>query len=217
MAAPDTVLRERNAARTRELILDAAERLFAEHGYETTSLSDVGREAGVSRATPGYFFGSKSELKRAVLERCFEDVRRAVREGRERARRSGQPAEVILAGTVSDYFDFVAARPHFVKLVQRETLQDDESGLDDFPVGLATGQEMIAALTAELDLPRGREAEVAEMLFSLIALTWFPHIHGRTLGRVAGVAPSSSDFLERRKRHVTELLLGWLQSQRTKP
>ena len=216
MAAPDTALRERNGARTRELILDAAERLFAEHGYETTSLSDVGREAGVSRATPGYFFGSKSELKRAVLERCFEDVRRAVRDGRERARRSGQPAEVILAGTVSDYFDFVAARPNFVKLVQRETLQEDRA-LDDFPVGLATGREMIAALASELDLPAGREAEVAEMLFSLIALTWFPHIHGRTLGRVAGIAPTSPDFLERRKRHVTDLLLGWLHSQRAKP
>jgi TetR/AcrR family transcriptional regulator len=205
--------RERNPSRTRELILDAAERLFAEQGYEETSLSAVGREAGVSRATPGYFFGSKSELKRAVLERCFEDVRRAVREGRERALRSGQPPEVILAGTVSDYFDFVAARPNFVRLVQREALQEEHS-LDGFPLGLVTGREMVAALTQELALPPGREAAVAEMLFSLIALTWFPHIHGHTLGRVAGLEPAAADFLDRRKRHVTELLLGWLRTQR---
>jgi AcrR family transcriptional regulator len=213
MAAPDTIARERNPIRTRELILDAAERLFAEQGFEETSLSDVGRAAGVSRATPGYFFGSKAELKRAVLERCFEDVRRAVREGRERARRSGQPPEVILAGTVSDYFDFVAARPNFVRLVQREALQEEHS-LDELPLGLVTGREMVAALTQELDLPPGREAAVADMLFSLIALTWFPHIHGHTLGRVAGLEPAAPDFLDRRKRHVTELLLGWLRAQR---
>jgi AcrR family transcriptional regulator len=216
MAAPDTLTRERerNPARTREMILDAAERLFAERGYEETSLSDVGRSAGVSRATPGYFFGSKAELKQAVLERCFEDVRRAVREGRERARRSGQSPEVILAGTVSDYFDFVAARPNFVKLVQREALQEDQP-FERFPLGLATGREMMAALSAELELPPGREPEVAEMLFSLIALTWFPHIHGRTFGTVAGVEPDAADFLERRKRHVTDLLLGWLRIQRS--
>jgi AcrR family transcriptional regulator len=40
-------------------ILDAAEHLFAERGYEATSLQLVGDSAGVSRATPGYFFGSR--------------------------------------------------------------------------------------------------------------------------------------------------------------
>ena len=63
--------KERNPARSREAILDAGEALFAESGYEGTSLSDVGTLAGVSRGTPGYFFGSKAELYRAVLERCF--------------------------------------------------------------------------------------------------------------------------------------------------
>ena len=206
--------RERNPARTRELILDAAERLFATRGFEETSLTDVGREAGVSRATPGYFFGSKAELKAAVLERCFEDVRLAVREGRDRALQSGHSPEVILAGIVSDYFDFIAARPNFVKLVQREALAD-ERGLEGLPLGLSTGQEMIAAMVQELDLPTGCESELSEMVFSLIALTWFPHTHGHTLGRVAGLEPSAPDFLDRRKRHVTELLLGWLRSHRS--
>src|SRR5437867_9864753 len=108
--------RERNPERSKELILDAAERLFAERGYEETSLADVGRLAGVSRATPGYFFGSKAELHRAVLERCFADVRRAVREGKARALASGQTAEVVLAGAVADYADFIASRPNFVRL-----------------------------------------------------------------------------------------------------
>src|SRR5438034_10040878 len=97
---PKSRERERNPDRSREHILDAAEQLFAERGYEETSLADVGKLAGVSRATPGYFFGSKAELHRAVLERCFADVRRAAREGRERALASGRTAGVILAGAV---------------------------------------------------------------------------------------------------------------------
>src|ERR1043166_2004165 len=110
---PELRERERNPDRSRERLLDSAEQLFAEKGYEETSLADVGRLAGVSRATPGYFYGSKAELHRAVLDRCFADVRRAVREGRERALASGQTPEVILAGAVADYADFVAARPKF--------------------------------------------------------------------------------------------------------
>ena len=204
--------RERNATRSRELILDAAERLFAERGYEATSLSDVGREAGLSRATPGYFFGSKAELHRAVLERCFGEVREAVRAGRERALASGHAPEVVLAGAVSDYFDFIAARPYFVKLIQREALSERRA-LDGLPLSLATGQEMIAALTQELRLEDEDPAEVAQMVFSLIALTWFPHIQGNTLGTVIGIETSAPDFLARRKRHVTDLLMGWLAAR----
>ena len=106
----------------RAAILDAAERLFAERGYDATSLNEVGAAAGVSRGTPGYFFGSKAELYRAVLERAFAEVREAVRAGRARALASSQSPEAILAGAVSDYFDFLAARPNFVRLIEREAL-----------------------------------------------------------------------------------------------
>ena len=70
----------RDAARTRAAILDAAEQLFAERGFDATSLNDIAREAHVSRATPSYFFGSKEGLYVAVLERVFADRQAAARE-----------------------------------------------------------------------------------------------------------------------------------------
>ncbi|MEA2714337.1 MAG: hypothetical protein QOK27_2298, partial [Gemmatimonadales bacterium] len=75
----------RNPDRSRVAILDAAEQLFADQGYDATSLNQVGTVAGVSRGTPGYFFGSKADLYQAVLDRSFAEVREAVREGRARA------------------------------------------------------------------------------------------------------------------------------------
>lgn len=93
---------ERNPARTREAILDAAEKLFADKGFQGASLNDVGALAGVSRGTPGYFFGAKADLYRAVLERCFDRVREAVRSGRARALASHERPEVVLAGVVGE-------------------------------------------------------------------------------------------------------------------
>src|SRR5947207_15793219 len=86
--------KERNAERSRTAILRAAERLFATQGYEATSLNDVGAAAGVSRGTPGYFFGSKPELYQAVLDHSFNEVREAVRAGRARALASSQSHEI---------------------------------------------------------------------------------------------------------------------------
>jgi TetR/AcrR family transcriptional regulator len=212
--APASRERERNADRTRTLILRAAERLFADRGFERTSLSQVGEAAGVSRATPGYFFGSKAELYRAVIERSFEEVRDAVRRGRERALESGQAPEVVLAGAVSDYVDFIAARPYFVKLIERDALSD-QPVLDAMPLGIAVGRDMVDALTQELALVDVDPDDVAHLLFSLLALTWFPHIHGQALSRVIGLDAENPAFLAARKRHVTELFLGWLRARQT--
>lgn len=202
----------RDAERSRELILDAAERLFAEKGYETTSLADVGRVAGVSRATPGYFFGSKAELHRAVIERCFADVRRAVREGQARALASGRTPDVVLAGAVADYAEFVAARPNFVRLIEREALSD-RTVLDGMPLRLAVWQEALAAFRQELGLDISDTAEAAHLLLSLVALTWFPIIHGKTFLKAVGLDPAAPELAEQRKRHITTLLLGALRER----
>ncbi|MDQ3136966.1 MAG: TetR family transcriptional regulator [Gemmatimonadota bacterium] len=202
---PQPVERERNAARSRTAILNAAERLFAEHGFDATSLTAVGTAAGVSRGTPGYFFGSKAELYRAVLDRAFAEVREAVRSGRARALASSRTAETILAGAVSDYFDFLAARPNFVRLIEREAL----SGARQLEGAghLSAGQEALAAISAELGLDDAESGEAAHLLLSVIALCWFPLIHAHTVAPAVGVELQTAADLERRRRHVVDLIL----------
>ena len=58
----DPGLRERKKARTRQVIADAAARLFAERGYEQVAVSDVAREAEVSEQTVYNYFQTKEQL-----------------------------------------------------------------------------------------------------------------------------------------------------------
>lgn len=51
------------------LILDAAEELFAQQGFDATSIRAVTRHAGMNPAAVHYHFGSKEVLLRALLER----------------------------------------------------------------------------------------------------------------------------------------------------
>jgi TetR/AcrR family transcriptional regulator len=201
--------RIRNPERSRAAILDAAEHLFADQGYDATSLNQVGASAGVSRGTPGYFFGSKADLYQAVLDRSFADVREAVREGRARALASNESAETILAGAVSDYFDFLAARPNFVRLIEREALSG--SRLPHGVSHLSAGQEALAAISAELGLDDSPSGEASQLLLSIISLCWFHLIHGQTVAPAVGVRLEDADDLERRKRHVISLVLHGLR------
>ena len=64
----------RGAAATKERIMEAAEALFLEHGFEATSLRAITATAAVNLAAVNYHFGTKEELFQAVLTRRLDPM-----------------------------------------------------------------------------------------------------------------------------------------------
>lgn len=60
---------------TRERLLDAAEKLFGEHGFETTSVRDITTEAGCNVAAVNYHFGGKDRLYLETFRRLLARLR----------------------------------------------------------------------------------------------------------------------------------------------
>lgn len=67
---------EEAPADTKERLLDVAERLFAEEGFEAVSLRAITAEAGANLAAVNYHFGSKEALVGAVVARQVEPINR---------------------------------------------------------------------------------------------------------------------------------------------
>jgi AcrR family transcriptional regulator len=61
---------------TKELILDAAEKLFAAEGFAAASLRHITAEAGVNLAAVNYHFGSKDALIDEVISRRLDPLNR---------------------------------------------------------------------------------------------------------------------------------------------
>jgi len=59
--------RAAQAERTRQQILETAERLFAEHGYDATSLQMIADEMGLTKAAVYYHFPAKVDIRHAIL------------------------------------------------------------------------------------------------------------------------------------------------------
>lgn len=70
MARPAQKWSRRPESRPAE-ILEAAFAVFAEAGYEGTTIADVGKRAGVSPALVVHYFGTKAELFGAVIQERF--------------------------------------------------------------------------------------------------------------------------------------------------
>lgn len=58
--------REANKAQKKEAFLDSAEKLFAEKGFENTSIDEVAKRAGLTKRTLYQYFQSKEDLFYAV-------------------------------------------------------------------------------------------------------------------------------------------------------
>jgi len=78
---------------TRTRILDAAEELFMQHGFEGTSMRLLTSKAGVNLAAVNYHFGSKDALIEAVFRRRLDPMNAARVAALDRLERdaSGQP------------------------------------------------------------------------------------------------------------------------------
>lgn len=68
-------LRGRPVATTHGEIEQAAFRLFAEGGFEATTLEDIAREVGVSRRTLFRYFDSKNDIPWGQFDRTLADFR----------------------------------------------------------------------------------------------------------------------------------------------
>lgn len=75
-AEHETPGRSRDAASTRQLLLNAARRRFARDGYSTTTVRDIAADAGVNVALINRYFTSKEGLFEACLRRVGEDLGR---------------------------------------------------------------------------------------------------------------------------------------------
>lgn len=60
---------------TREQIIDTANRLFYEHGYEHTSFASIAQAVGISRGNFYYHFKTKDEILQAVIEARLSSTR----------------------------------------------------------------------------------------------------------------------------------------------
>ncbi len=110
-------------ARTRERILDAAERLFAERGYAATSLREIARAAGVHQPGLYNYYADKRALYGGVLERALRPMLDALSANLDQTSSTSRG----LAELPALMTDLLAAHPRMPALFQQALRADARS------------------------------------------------------------------------------------------
>lgn len=107
---------------TRDAILDAAERRFAEHGFAGVSVREISSDAGLkNQASLYYHFPGKQQIYEAALKRGVDAIIERLSEGRGEPTPSGTS---VVARELDRVLDYLVDHPHLARLIQRAGLDD---------------------------------------------------------------------------------------------
>jgi AcrR family transcriptional regulator len=166
-----------SAPARREVIEQAATKVFAERGYQGASIDEIARRSGVSAPVVYDHFESKLALYRRLLERHRGEL---LALWREHLLIDAAP-DVRIPRAIDAWARYVETHPFAWKMLFRETTGDAEAAAVHCEV-LAGSQAMLAPVVG--GLPGGEALPDLEMAAELIrsgltglALWWQDHPH----------------------------------------
>lgn len=111
---------------TRERIIEVAEELLGDRGYQGTRLHLIAERVGIQKASLFHYFASKADLYRAVLGEGFDESEQAIRAVLET---DAPPAEKLRT-LLTNYVDMVATHPARTKILLRQSLGDAPTAVE---------------------------------------------------------------------------------------
>lgn len=188
-------------ATTREAILDAADHLFGEVGFDAASTRRIGELSGVNKALIHYHFRDKDELWGSVLDRYYARLTATLRGALE----NDAALRDRLIGLGNAYLEFLADNLGFARMVQSEIA--DGRHVQRITTLMTPLFETGAALVeAEYPSTRTGPLSAAQLLVSFygMAASWV--LYAPVVQGLTGDDPLSSSGIAAREAHLARMV-----------
>ncbi len=183
------------------LILDAAVRVFASRGYESSRVGDVAKEAGVAYGLVYHYYGSKEAVLEAVFREAWGRLLAAV----ALAEQTGQNAPEQLSLVVKIVLRSWRDDPDLVRLLVREITRNPhiQDELDEIGQAFASLERIVL---------RGQEEGTfrGEVDAKLAAWMLYGALEEVLTGWVLGQLPDDVEAVAAAEREVIATLVGGL-------
>lgn len=189
-------------------ILDAAEALFAEAGFDASSTRSIAAKAGVNMAMLSYYFGSKDGLYKAVLERGLglnEDTFQIANDQDNSWQQLFNCVEFHAENVLSDHY--------FQKLIHHEVSLLQRSDVTDYITDNITrsANELKQIIVRGIENGSFRSADIELTLASIFGTLYYivnsSHIASRVLNKdLKNWQVIQEELKPRVKKHLRDLL-----------
>jgi AcrR family transcriptional regulator len=126
--SPHPDFRQERSRRSYQALIEAAEAMFAAHGYDAVGTPEIAQKAGVSVGTFYRYFDDKHEVYLEISRRMMAEAYSSTIEGLTPARFVGLERHETIAETIALLFDHVLSRPELSRTFMEMSLRDAEVG-----------------------------------------------------------------------------------------
>ena len=184
---------------TADRILDAAESLFAAHGFAGTSVRDIANAVGLNPASHYNHFANKQALYEAVLER---GIRPLVELLEEAAKGDEMDQEKVITSVMAH----LARTPQLPRLIQHEALTGGEH-LTEIVRNYVRPllEPAMAAASRSNDESVWESDELAPLIAAWMHMVFGHFAMAPMLGELFGTDPLSPENLERQTRFLLKV------------
>ncbi|MFP5209188.1 MAG: TetR/AcrR family transcriptional regulator [Acidobacteriota bacterium] len=205
--------RRRNPAKTKEKILLAATRIFAQRGFDGARVDRIAAASGVNKQLIYHYFGSKDALFTAVLESAY----RSIRNEEASLDLDALPADQAILRLVDFTWDHYLRNPYFIRLLNSEN-QMEARHIRNSPSTREINASHIAIMKKLLR--RGRregtvrhELDPIQINVSIAALGFFYLINQHTLSTVYQHDLGCPAMLKKRLAVMKDIIACWIRPQ----
>jgi TetR/AcrR family transcriptional regulator len=201
----------RDAERTQQGILAAAEVEFCDKGLAGARVDAIAEQSGANKRMLYYYFGSKENLYVAVLERAYGAMRQAER---ELNLIDLDPLDAIRK-LVEFKFDYLLHHPAIIRLLAGENMQNAKflkrsRLLRDMHNSLANVLQAVLAAGQKKGLVKSG-IDPVQLYISLAAVSYFFFSNAATLSTAFGRELMSPSELKDRRAHAVEVILDYVR------
>jgi AcrR family transcriptional regulator len=201
----------RDPERTKDLILQAGVTEFSAKGLGGARVDAIAKRAGANKRMLYHYFGNKRDLFLAVLEHIYEEIRSE----EEDLHLEKLDPVAGMRRLIEFSFNYYIDHPHFIRLLNSENLHHARHLRRSTRV-----REMHSPFIAMIRglLRRGVRQGVfrdgvdpVQLYISIAGLGYFYFSNIHTLSTIFGKDLFNARLREMRRRHVVEVVLGFLR------
>ncbi|MBA3844688.1 MAG: TetR/AcrR family transcriptional regulator [Actinobacteria bacterium] len=187
----------------RQLILEAAVRVFARQGYEASPVGDIAAQAGVAYGLVYHYFGSKDAVLEAVFREAWGRLLAAVALAEETGETAADQLDLVVKIVLRSWRD----DPDLVRLLVREVTRSPhiQDELDE--IGQA-----FASLRRIIERGQSEGTFRAELDTQLAAWMLYGALEEVLTGWVLGQLPDDTAAVASAEREVIATIVGGFRS-----
>ncbi|MBE3581912.1 MAG: TetR family transcriptional regulator [Thermoanaerobacteraceae bacterium] len=193
---------------SKERILAAAEEIFAAKGLEGARVDEIAARANINKRMLYHYFQGKEDLYTAVLKSNFEKL---LALGSRAITSSPDPVEQIKA-VITSFFYFLAANPHYPRLLSWEALQGGAYARKVLPSIWEQGVPNLRAVI-EQGIARGTfrpDLDIRQLIASIHTLCTSYFMGEGLLAILWQDEPARPENLQKRLEHILDLVLRYI-------